>query len=175
MHSFLNRLFGWPSTSKPKLVCSCAVWGAGVRELGKRTRGKQRESGAFLLGREEGTYKEILNFVYYDDIDPHALDTGIVRFSGNKLPKLWALCRERDLSVVADVHVHPRGCFQSASDRADPVMPRVGHIAIILPNFAARKTRPGGIGIYEYLGNGAWQDHSAEGAFFFRVGKNDDC
>ena len=169
MPSLLNRLLGWLGIASPRLACSAAVWDAGVRELNKRTRGKRRESGAFLLGHDGDGRKEILEFVYYDDIDPHALDTGIVRFSGNKLPKLWALCRERGYGVVADVHVHPGGYGQSDSDRADPVMPRAGHIAIILPDFAARQTRPGGIGIYEYHGNGHWQDHTAEGASFFRV------
>jgi hypothetical protein len=71
--------------------------------------------------------------------------------------------------VVADVHVHPGGYGQSASDQADPVMPRAGHIAMIIPDFARRQTSPGGIGLYEYLGNGAWRDHSAEGKAFFRL------
>lgn len=169
MRSFLSRLLGWLRGPEPRIICASAVWDAGVRELEKRTLNGQRESGAFLLGHDRGGYKEIVEFVYYDDIDPHALDTGIVKFAGTKLPKLWEHCRTRGYGVVADVHVHPGGYGQSSSDQADPVMPRAGHIAFIIPDFARRETLPGGIGIYEYLGNCAWQDHSSQGEMFFQL------
>jgi len=143
MRSFLSKLSGWLYIRRPRLVCNSAIWDAGIRELKRRTHGSQRESGAFLLGRNKDDQKEILEFVYYDDIDQHALDTGIVKFAGNKLPKLWEHCRRRGFGVVADVHVHPAGYGQSSSDRADPVMPRAGHIAIIVPHFASAATRPG--------------------------------
>lgn len=138
-------------------------------ELQRRTMNGTRESGAFLLGQEANGTKRIVDFVFYDDIDPHSLDTGIVHFAGNKLPKLWELCRARGYGIVADVHVHPGGYGQSDSDQADPVMPRAGHFAFIIPHFARRETLPGSIGLYEYLGNGDWQDHSAEGSSFFRI------
>jgi hypothetical protein len=169
MRSFLSRLFGWLLGRKPRIVCDPQIWVAGVRELRKRTLNGRRESGAFLLGCDQGGLKRIIEFVFYDDIDPRALDTGIVKFAGNKLPMLWDHCRDRGYGVVADVHVHPAGFGQSASDRADPVMPRAGHIAMIIPDFARRQSSPGGIGLYEYLGNGAWRDHSAEGSAFFRL------
>jgi hypothetical protein len=72
---------------------------------------------------------------------------------------------------VADVHVHPGGYGQSASDQADPVMPRAGHIAFIIPNYAAGKTKPGDIGQYEYLGNGRWVNQSKAGSKFFDLRK----
>lgn len=169
MRSFLSRLYGWLRGARPRLTCDPAVWAAGTRELERRTLKASRESGAFLLGEDKGEHKQILEFVFYDDVDPHALDTGIVRFAGNKLPALWEHCRRRGYGIVADVHVHPFGYGQSASDRADPVMPRAGHIAIIIPHFARRETRPGGIGLYEYLGDGRWLDHTTEGAAFFRL------
>jgi hypothetical protein len=50
-------------------------------------------------------------------------------------------------------------------ERANPVMPRAGHIALIIPHFAARKIRPGDIGIYEYLGNGDWRLHACPEGF----------
>jgi hypothetical protein len=92
-----------------------------------------------------------------------------VHFHGNKLPKLWEHCRSRGYGVIADVHVHPGGYGQSNSDQEDPVMPKAGHLAFIIPNFAQRANQPGSIGMYEYLGNGAWEDRTAEGASFFRV------
>lgn len=169
MRSLLSRLFGWLLGRSPRISCDAAVWAAGVRELERRTRNGQRESGAFLLGPEKGGHRRIVEFVFYDDIDPHALDTGIVHFHGNRLPKLWEYCRSRGYGVIADVHVHPGGYGQSASDQADPVIPKGGHIAFIIPHFARKETRPDGIGMYEYLGNGAWADHTLEGSSFFRL------
>ena len=32
----------------------------------------------------------IIDFVLYDDLDPHSLDTGIVRFDGRYFGELWA-------------------------------------------------------------------------------------
>jgi hypothetical protein len=41
-------------------------------------------------------------------------------------------------------------------------MAEVGHIAIILPHYAAGGTHPGAIGVYEYLGGRRWRDRSLE-------------
>jgi hypothetical protein len=111
----------------------------------------------------------VREFVFYDDIDPRSLDSGIVHFNGNRFPLLWDICRARGYGVVADIHVHPGGYGQSESDRADPVMPRAGHIAFILPNFAAGPNEPGCIGMYEFLGDGRWRDHSRAGRQFFQI------
>jgi hypothetical protein len=111
----------------------------------------------------------VREFAFYDSIDPHALDSGIVRFNGDRFPILWGICRARGYGVVADVHVHPRGHGQSESDRANPVIPRAGHIAFILPDFAAGPNDSGSIGMYEYLGDGAWRDHSRAGPSFFQL------
>lgn len=170
MRSFLNKLTGWlRGRPDPRITCRRSVWTAGVAELERRTKSHTQESGAFLLGRDVDGVKQILEFVFYDDIDPHSLDTGIVHFAGNRLPILWEHCRKRGYGVVADVHVHPAGYGQSPSDQADPVMPRAGHIAFILPDFASRATRPGGIGMYEYLGDHRWKTHTREGGNFFRL------
>lgn len=145
---------------RPEVLCRNAVWKAGVAELRRRTYGR-RESGAFLLGTK-GKARRVEEFVYYDDIDPQALETGIVRIDGRRLGDLWAHCRTTGREVVADIHVHPFGFRQSESDRANPVIAEVGHLAFILPHFAAQQTMPGGIGVYEYLGSRQWRDRSAE-------------
>ena len=170
MRSLLNTLLGWLGLAPPKLRCRQQIWDAGVQELARRTLGGRRESGAYLLGRERPDGgKEILEFVFYDDVDPEALATGIVTIRQTALPRLWEICRARGFGVVADVHVHPAGYGQSQSDHDNPVMPRAGHIALILPNFARNNPRPGSIGMYEFLGNGAWAAHSPEGSGFFRL------
>lgn len=169
MRWLLNRLAGWLLGTEPRIVCDAETWNAGVRELAKRTLGGRRESGAFLLGADSGQTKRILEFVFYDDIDPHSLDSGIVHFAGLRLPKLWEHCRNRGYGVVADVHVHPGGYDQSDSDQDDPVMPRAGHIAMIIPHYARGGTKPGEVGVYEYRGNGIWVDRTSEGPRFFQL------
>lgn len=169
MNWFLSKLAGWLRGKRPKLVCQAKLWREGVAELERRTRNGRQESGAFLLGQEKGGIKTVLEFVFYDDIDPNALKSGIVHFAGNKLPRLWDICRARGYGVVADVHVHPGGYQQSDSDMANPVMPRAGHIALIIPHFARRDTDPGAIGLYEYHGNGRWTTHTRDGRHFFML------
>ena len=144
----------------PEILCSARVWREGVAELRRRAGGR-RESGAFLLG-SNGNAREIKEFIFYDDIDPNALQTGIVIIDGRRLGDLWTRCRNSGCAVVADVHVHPGGFGQSNSDRANPMIAEVGHVAMILPHFAERDTGPGGIGVYEYLGSRRWRDRSFE-------------
>lgn len=148
----MRRLFA----PRHELSCSWFLWRrlkARLRERGLRC---SRESGAFLLGRREGGCAHIVDFVLYDDLDPHALDTGIVRFNGRYFSELWAICKARGLTVVADVHVHPEGAGQSDSDREHPMISRSGHIALILPNFAVGFQPRREIGVYRYLGAKQW-------------------
>ena len=58
-----------------ELSCSWWTWWRLRRALRQRGRGASRESGAFLLGRQEGGRRRIVDFVLYDDLDPHCLDT----------------------------------------------------------------------------------------------------
>ena len=170
MRWFLNRLLGKLLGPPPRLRCARRVWNSGVEELARRTQDGRQESGAFLLGVDlPGGGQQILEFVFYDDIDPRALESGVVVIRQTALPRLWAHCRERGYGVVADVHVHPHDFGQSHSDRANPVMPRAGHIAMILPHFACGRPVPGGIGIYEFLGAGKWADHSARGSRYVKL------
>ena len=168
MKWLLTKLFGSLAGRRASLICKEKIWLAGAQELARRTRNCTQESGAFLLGTE-GDVKRIEKFVFYDDIDPYALSSGIVHFDGSKYPLLWGICRADGLQVVADVHVHPGSYQQSYSDRTEPAMPRAGHIAMILGDFAQREVRPGGIGIYEYLGNRHWSDRTREGRSFFEL------
>ena len=162
--TFWRRIFGPP----PRLVCDGRLWNDGVDEL-RRRAGGHRESGAFLLGTIENGARKVRRFVYYDDIDPTCFANGIVEFDGTRFGLVWQICRESQLAVVADVHVHPRGYGQSSTDRHNPIIPESGHLALILPDFASRARLPGDIGIYEYLGSRRWLNHSSEGPRFFRI------
>jgi proteasome lid subunit RPN8/RPN11 len=153
-----------------RLSCSSRLWRDGFEELRRRTEGTH-ESGAFLLGDRDSERRRITRFVYYDDLDPHSLETGIVVFDGAGYGPLWQICRETGLTVVADVHVHGGLPYQSQSDRENPMIALPGHIALIVPDFAERLVGADELGIYEYKGEHQWTAHIGKGAYkFFYVG-----
>lgn len=140
-----------------KLSCAASIWPRLMSKLYERGREGRQESGAFLLGYRCGRRARIVDFALYDDIDPRSLDSGIVHFDGRYFGLLWNLCRERDLEVVADVHTHPGSVLQSPSDQAHPMISRAGHIALIIPRFAAPPVEQREIGMYRYLGAKRWE------------------
>lgn len=108
-----------------RLSCSSTLWRAGLAELCRRGE-DHHESGAFLLGQRHGQRRAVRCFVYYDDLDPCCLDSGIVVFDGAGYGPLWQLCRETGLEVVADVHTHGGVARQSGADRDHPWSPPPG-------------------------------------------------
>lgn len=139
-----------------ELSCSGRLW----RQLlaGLCARGRlAHESGAFLLGARAPRRARISMFVLYDDLDPHCLDSGIVHFDGRYFGHLWEICSATGLTVVADVHTHPTGSWQSDSDRAHPMIACAGHFALIVPRFAKAPVRLRDVGVHRYLGAKRWE------------------
>ena len=154
-----------------ELSCSWILWQRLLRNLRERGRRKSQESGAFLLGYCLDRKVRIIDFVLYDDLDPHCLETGIVRFDGRYFGDLWTICQLKNLSVVADIHVHPGSVAQSKSDRTHPMISTVGHLALILPHFASNPIRRANIGIYRYMGSKRWATISPTNRrTFFHIG-----
>lgn len=160
MASLISTLARAAFGSQPELRCDANTWSAGIDELRRRSEGIC-ESGAFLLGRKT-KQRVIEEFVFYDDVDPNSLSSGIVIIDGRSLGSLWKHCRDTGRRVVADVHVHPAGFGQSQTDQQNPIIAEIGHIAMIIPDYAARARMPGGIGIYEYRGARSWKNRSGE-------------
>lgn len=154
-----------------ELSCSWFLWRRIVKSLRERGLSATRESGAFLLGSRDAGRSRITDFVLYDDLDPHCLDTGIVRFDGRHYGKLWAYVEETKRSVVADVHVHPGVACQSDSDRSNPMIAQTGHIALILPHFVKPPTGHADARAYVFEQRDRWRKvPSAETREFFHVG-----
>src|SRR5690349_20727837 len=145
----------------PKLTVQVRLWEELLADLHRRTQG-YHESGAFLLGRTEGTGRRIERIVYYDDLDRNAYQTGVVVMHAASFGPLWDLCRTSGLSVVADVHVHGKGAWQSRADRENPMIALAGHLALIVSNFAQAPVLPEMLGFYEYLGAHRWRNLSGE-------------
>ena len=171
MNSFIVETMRRLLAPRHELSCSWFLWRRLCRRLRERGQNRSRESGAFLLGYRYGKRARIVDFVLYDDLDPHCLDSGIVRFDGRYFGELWTLCKARELAVVADIHVHPGGAIQSESDRAHPMISVAGHIALILPRFGAGPLPRREIGIYRYNGRKRWTVvPAAERRYFFHIG-----
>jgi len=138
-----------------------------------RARGREytRESGAFLLGKREDGRARLTAFLLYDDLDPTCLDTGIVRFAGHCYGALWEYIERTQLSVVADIHVHPGAPLQSETDRSHPMIAQLGHVALILPQYARPPLRIADIGVYRFEGRNHWHSvPKADVRAFFHVG-----
>ncbi len=150
--------------------CRPRRWRQIVGELDRRGQ-RRHEAGAFLLGTSLDGRRTITDAVYYDELDQAAYDSGVCVLYSNAFAKLWAVCRARGCSVVADVHTHAGRGFQSFSDQTNPMIARKGHIALIVPDFARWPIALDRLGIYEYCGDHAWIDRSpAHAPSFFYTG-----
>ncbi|PKP72187.1 MAG: hypothetical protein CVT83_01190 [Alphaproteobacteria bacterium HGW-Alphaproteobacteria-5] len=130
-----------------------------MRELDRRGE-RKHEAGVFLLGLAGEGRRVATHAIYYDELDPNAYSTGVCVLYADAFAKLWTLCREAGLTVVADIHTHGGRAIQSISDKNNPMVARAGHIALIIPNMAAAPVPMEQIGIYEYRGNHQWFDRS---------------
>lgn len=139
------------------------VWPALMVDLYRRGNGR-RESGAFLLRRAGEDKLVVWTWLPYDELDPTSLNYAYVRLESDAFSRLWAICAEQELEVVADVHTHPKGSCQSPSDRANPMISLPGHIALIVPRFARGNVKPRDLSFNVYLGCGKWISYFHENA-----------
>ena len=140
----------------PNLTIASSLWRALLCDLHRRT-GERHESGAFLLGRSKEQGCEVEEIVYYDDLDPQAYRTGVVVLHAASFGMLWDRCQSSGLSVVADIHAHPRAAFQSRADRRNPMIAMTGHLALIVPNFSRPPVMLESLGFFEYRGSHRWR------------------
>ena len=136
------------------------LWARVLGDLRRKGNGRG-ESGAFLLGRGGKSPARVTAYLCYDDIDPGAYQGGAIQFHAAGYAALWQHCKEKKLQVLADAHTHPGAHVgQSPIDQRHPMLPVVGHTAMIVPHFGntgwwSLKS----IGVYEYLGNFQWRAH----------------
>jgi hypothetical protein len=130
-------------------------WWRLLQELARRGRGT-RESGAFLLARTDRSPRRVADWIFFDDLDADALN-GAISIRGEAFGRLWAICAQRGMRVIADVHTHPgTAVAQSHIDAANPMVARRGHVGIIVPSFAQRSWDPRDVGFHVYRGDRTW-------------------
>lgn len=156
--SWIRRTIRALVAPKHELSLPRVVWAKLIDQLVSRG-GNVRESGAFLLGNIHEGRREAVSFALYDDLEPGCLDRGYVNFTAAGYRKLWPILKNTGLTVVADIHTHPRGATQSAIDRDNPMMPSAGHMALIVPNYARGRPTPINVSFNIYLGGGQWSAH----------------
>jgi proteasome lid subunit RPN8/RPN11 len=139
------------------------LWAAAIFDLRKRGAGK-RESGAFLLGSRGGGAGRVTSYLCYDDIDPAAYQMGTIAFHAAGYAALWQHCKERKVEVLGDVHTHPGpDVAQSGIDQRHPMLPVIGHTALIVPNFGRTAWWSlKAVGVHEYLGSFKWRTHGPD-------------
>jgi len=137
----------------PSLSMTWRAWKTLHADLARRGGG-HRESGAFLLARPGE--RQVRAWVAYDDLDPDCL-VGNISFHAVGFSRLWALCSQHGLSVIADIHTHPGvGTSQSQTDATHPMIATAGHIALITPFYAAAALPPQQVGVHVLLGSRRW-------------------
>lgn len=158
------------------VVMSGRRFDALLRELHARG-GEYRESGAFLLGKPGARplfgALEVTDVVYYDDVDTASL-TGGITMHASGLSRLNMYCRDHRLRVLADVHTHPGDQVrQSGIDASHPMIALPGHIALIVPRFAAGRIHPHELGGHRLRAGGGWDGftgHDTDQVFRVRPG-----
>lgn len=140
-----------------------ATWHALFDELSARGGGV-RESGAFLLGSKEDPRPRVREIIYFDDLDEDAL-TGAIHLHAYAFARLWRICRQGNMRVLADVHTHPSAWVQQSTiDQANPMVAREGHLGLIVPEFARGSRSARAVGFHIYRGESGWDSHYGTGA-----------
>jgi proteasome lid subunit RPN8/RPN11 len=136
-----------------RLTISRPLWRSLIAELETRGDGR-REAGAFLLASPDRRVVE--DIVYFDDLDPDCL-VGSISMSGDAFSLLWDHCEANGQRVIADVHTHPGASVAlSPTDRSNPMIATVGHIAIVVPHFAGHRIARRQLGFHCFQGDAGW-------------------
>jgi proteasome lid subunit RPN8/RPN11 len=145
--TMLRPLLELPRSLYADLITDLARSGAGVAE-----------SGAFLLGTQDGEERQVSGYLPYEAVAAQSRRRhAYVAFTAQEMARAWDYCYQHKVQVVADVHTHPGGPVQSLSDRAHPIVSVQGHVALIVPYFALCNPQPQDLGVHQFLGGGRWR------------------
>lgn len=120
--------------------------------------GERRSEGlALWAGRPDGGASVLVSHVVEPETEG---EQDWLRTTTAARAEVVAFLRAHDLLVVADVHSHPTEAFLSPVDARHPYSPRVGHLAIVVPDLG-RRPRLDGWRAYE-LDTGGWRERRLE-------------
>lgn len=145
-----------------KLFVSQKLWVSTWEGLQLRSAG-QVEAACVWLGTRTDTAQVAVEVVFLDDL-PGTIGRRLQhRTSRQAVAMLLEIAREKQLSIVADLHTHPSDWIDlSEVDQEHPIEYRRGLIALVLPRFALGLPDLARTGVHEYIGNGQWSTLSIE-------------
>jgi hypothetical protein len=126
-----------------------------MTELHRRSEDRH-ESGAFLLGQRVNHVRDVVEAIYFDDLDPHVYASGVCAISGECIARVFTICHQRNLVLIGDVLTHNGAEVRSDPDRDHPAISERGHIRLFVPNFARPPIAPMDLGAYRYRSGHRW-------------------
>jgi hypothetical protein len=76
---------------------------------------------------------------------------------GEELHRLNVFLFENELSLIAQVHSHPKEAFHSETDDAYPIVTTAGCISIVVPDFAAGPINIDSWAVYRLTEDSEWK------------------
>ena len=127
--------------------------------FGLRARGNGRREAACIWGGRRALGGDVVHSVtFLDDLPGVHAGARYHQLSRITIDALFKVLRTRQEMIVADIHTHPGEWVDlSLTDSAHPIEFRRGLPAMIIPNFAQFGPTLDGLGLHEYLGDGAWR------------------
>jgi hypothetical protein len=127
--------------------------------FGLRARGMGKSEAACIWSGKRSPSGDIVHSVIFlDDLPGVHAGARYHRLSRLTIEALFKLLRDRHEMIVADIHTHPSDWVDlSPTDREHPIEFRRGLPAMIVPNFAKLAPSLNGLGLHEYVGDGAWR------------------
>jgi len=131
---------------------------------GLRTRGAGKHEAACIWSGKRSPGGDIVHSVtFLDDLPGVHAGERYHQLSRVTINALFELLRARHEMIVADIHTHPGDWVDlSPTDAEHPIEFRRGLPAMIIPNFAKFAPALDGLGLHEYLGDGAWRRLDSE-------------
>lgn len=118
------------------------------------------EGIAFWTGTLNGVNAEIKNVIFansYPEFENQELFARVPLLTSFKIGEL---VHQRQEKLFVQIHSHPFEAFHSFVDDKYPISHKIGFLSIVVPYFGKNVTDLSPCKIYEYLGNGKWNELS---------------
>jgi hypothetical protein len=116
------------------------------------------EGVALFAGVEDGE-----SFFIKSTIVPrqtaYSIERGLLySIEGDELHRINVHLYENNLSLISQIHSHPKEAYHSETDDAFPIITTVGGLSIVVPNFASDPIDINNWAVYRLTLNNTWQE-----------------
>ena len=126
-----------------------------------RAVGEQGHEGFGLwVGRREGRRFDVAAAIIPRQRHIRTADGVCVVIKDNELHRLNVQLFRADLTILAQIHSHPRRAYHSDTDNANAVATSVGCLSLVVPNFARAAFDFASTAVYRLDARGTWQSLS---------------